>query len=465
MSLLNRGFLKNISDWATGKSEAAASTTNEMWLFINRQMDGGGNLLSDFIAVNDGLFLYVFLDSTTAPQVEYVVGSGSEEEVYEIGLVDVSPISGATQKRVMKGYISSNQASDYVRLRLSNKSSVERIFSLKIIPEIKEEKHHVIGAVSEPIQEGYKGLVSVLGHELVFENTNNSARIQAITTDQNGNSYTGRNGSGDIHRLSDLGHITLQIPTNASSIFGIAVSGDGNIFVSSWSSDPWIRKYDRNGNMIWQHNTRGLVDSMTLDNNGDVYFTDRDPHATIKLQDNGGSYTKVWESNHVNARKLDIDVRGDLIYVAGWNHRVTALNQSSADIDTSPTMEWESDSFGDNVDGVASDGDGFVYGASRSGHLRKFDQSGDQLWQYTHPAELHDVVVDSSGNPVIGSRDGSVMKFDKDTGNDFWRFKLYNDRVESLAVDIFDNIFIGYDSGSLLKIAGDLKIKGFRRLL
>ncbi len=168
-----------------------------------------------------------------------------------------------------------------------------------------------------------------------------------------------------------------------------------------------IRKYDLNGNHIWDADFGGYLLDITADVDGNVYAVG-ERNSTI-----GGSAT---------TRKYDAD--GNLL--------------------------WSAD-HGGNVECVAVDNLGNVYtGGTRVGNLttRKYDANGNLLWSLDHGATVWGIGVDAQGYvytgggyPGTSESKFTTRKYDTD-GNEVWSVDNTLWPVLDLAVDELGNVYL-----------------------
>jgi uncharacterized delta-60 repeat protein len=231
-------------------------------------------------------------------------------------------------------------------------------------------------------------------------------RGYGIAVDGDGNVYiTGRtrsSGAGDydvlIAKYNTSGTIQWQRTLGGASGdfgYGIAVDGDGNVYITSQSAssgaggfDVLIAKYDTSGTIQWQRTLGGAAvnfgigQGIAVDGDGNVYVT--------------GQYTSSGAG--------DYDV-----LIAKYN--------------TSGTIQWQRTLGSLNYDegnGIAVDGDGNVYitGSTLSSGaggvdvlIAKYNTSGTIQWQRTLGGASSEygngIAVDSFGNVYVTGQSAS----------------------------------------------------------
>ena len=102
---------------------------------------------------------------------------------------------------------------------------------------------------------------------------------------------------------------------------------------------------------------------------------------------------------------------------------------------------------------LAVDNDQNVYCGEYSGVLRKVNNKGEEVWNFTgHKGPVLAVIVDNYGNVYSGADDMTVKKISK-TGEELWSFNEFEDGVTCLTLDQSgNNIYAGCYDGSVHKI-------------
>ena len=330
------------------------------------------------------------------------------------------------------------------------------------------------------------GNVYVTGYEFV---TGESYNIWVRKYDSDGDEVWTRthNGSGDS---ADVG-------------YGIAVDGEGNVYVTGYvdqngaGNDVWVRKYDADGDEVWTKTYNGTSNgadrghSIAVDGNGNVYVTGYEwvtggGNQNIWVRKYNRNGNVVWTKTYNGTagfgdygQGIAVDGSGN-VYVIGYEWvSGEGSNIWVRKYDSDGDVLWTKTHGGtanlaDKGYGIAVDGSGNVYvtGFDRpaDGELdniwvRKYDTDGDVVWTKTHNGpddgfdEGHGIAVDGSGNVyVIGFERGTVggyniwvRKYDSD-GNEVWT-GTYNDAEDGhdrgfgIAVDEGGNVYVtGYES-------------------
>ena len=242
---------------------------------------------------------------------------------------------------------------------------------------------------------------------------------------------------------------TLTHNGNFGSDFGqgVAVDAEKNIYVVgrednlSTESDVWVRKYDKDRNILWTRTYDGTDDpdwafDIALDQEEYIYVigyeTNEDARRGIWLRKYDNNGNTIWtrthyspSSGHENAYgySVAVDKMGN-VYATGLEYRAD-LNQNSniwlrkydpegntiwTRTHDSPYHVWDD---GDEGRGVTVDAMGNIYVIGREAGeaehesfniwLRKYDTNGNTLWTQTYDSPHHrndfgfGVAVDEAG--------------------------------------------------------------------
>ena len=339
---------------------------------------------------------------------------------------------------------------------------------------------------------------------------NGEARGQGIAVDENGSVcvigyqfVSGESYNIWVRKYDANGYevwtSTYNGPGNAADMGeGIAVDGDGNVYVTGYEYHSlaedyniWIRKFNSNGEEVWTKTYNGASNDadcgygIAVDGSGNVYVAG---YETVPMQwgniwvrkcDPDGE--EIWTRTHngpINgtdrAHGIAVDESGN-VYVTGYENRgepeddiwVRKYNSNGEEVWTR-TYNGADDQ-DDEGAGIAVDGMGNVYvvGSEYVSSewyniwVRKYDSDGEELWTRTHNGALNTddwgyaIAVDGSGNvfvtglevaTAIESDNIWVRKYDAD-GNVVWT-KTYNgsangsDEGRGIAVDESGNIYV-----------------------
>lgn len=322
-----------------------------------------------------------------------------------------------------------------------------------------------------------------------------------LVTDKDGNSYLTGVTKGDLGGTNQSpGNYdiwlakydsngsqvwTRQFGTNpVDTSFGIDIDNNGNIYLSgfavqeepgilSFQDDPWVGKYDNNGNSQWFQkfgsSTSDEGYGVAVSNDGSVYSTG------WTLGDLGGKNAglyDVWVAKHDNNGQpqwikqfgtpdyefpwgIDTDSQGN-IYITGWTlgslgkENAGSYDAWIAKYDSQGNQVWiqQFGTSGDDAStGIKIDSNDNIFltgytdnnlGGSNAGSydawVARYDTSGNQVWlqQFGTP-ELeytHNLTVDNAGHVYVtgltegslgginaGSYDAWVAKLDAEKGN------------------------------------------------
>ena len=121
--------------------------------------------------------------------------------------------------------------------------------------------------------------------------------------------------TGEVYRLSLDGKTLTLLAAGMVRPVGAAVDAKGNVYVT-----------DECGNALWRitsdgQKTRiggfGMLDDVSIDNNGMIFVTDLDPaiHALIRFNPVTGTRTTLASKGYIEPQGLVLDQQGN-IYVA-----------------------------------------------------------------------------------------------------------------------------------------------------
>jgi hypothetical protein len=165
--------------------------------------------------------------------------------------------------------------------------------------------------------------------------------------------------------------------------FGVAVDGDGNIYVtgsqyrSATGYDYLTIKYDPDGNEIWKSSYISFDDDWASDiavsKDGNIYVTgwsgseeDGYDYLTVKI-DSGGN--RVWNETYGKnvsdkAQSIAVDDAG-CIYVTGWSYSGNEFGYLTVKYDPEGNVCWkkvfDAEYSEDRANGVAVDKQGHIY--------------------------------------------------------------------------------------------------------
>ncbi len=276
----------------------------------------------------------------------------------------------------------------------------------------------------------------------------------------------------------------------ASEAKGIAVNGDGNVYITGVDQGPDVGyawgfatiKYNASGIEQWAvtemspQNDDAAVNDLALDQAGNVYITGlmwigHINFVTIKYNTNGvRQWMALYEQGNDAANAIGLDNKGN-VYITGntdpfkgdfatikynangvqkWVQRYDGPGGGGRDVATAIAV----DKYGNvHVTGeITSKNTGLDYATF------KYDKNGQREWKKTYNGPGVDqakaVTIDADGNVyVTGTSTGKgtgddylTIKYDKD-GNTRWK-KTYNgpanniDEATAIAVDKRGNVYV-----------------------
>lgn len=109
-------------------------------------------------------------------------------------------------------------------------------------------------------------------------------------------------------------------------------------------------------------------------------------------------------------------------------------------------------SFGNLVNSVGIDDDGFLYAAQSDGMITKLDPAGNIIWSYILGASVQDLEI--TEDSVYATANGFVHKLDADGGFKFWDYGPGGTIVD-IAVDGQGFVYTASDDGRVKKIDPD----------
>ena len=312
---------------------------------------------------------------------------------------------------------------------------------------------------------------------------------------------------------------TSQFGTSAfDAAVGVASDSGGNVYVAGRTEgalpgqaaagelDAYIRKYDRNGRVVWtrQFGTPFADDGrdVAVDPGGNVFVVgltagilpdqtsagNRDAYVRKYDRDGAELWTRQFgTSERDRARGVAAGPGGDVYVVGDFGNKNVGFvrkydrdgeelwTRQLANLDTAPFVR---------ASDVAIDSTGNVYVAGltagilpdqtsdgdRDAFVRKYDPDGDELWTRQFGSSGSDtalgVALDPGGNVYVagrtngelpgqtstGPRDAFVRKYGPD-GDELWTRQFGtsgDDDVREIAVDAEGNVYVGGQTSGIL---------------
>ena len=247
---------------------------------------------------------------------------------------------------------------------------------------------------------------------------------------------------------------------------GIAVDDQGNAYLDSASGDP-VKKFDRNGKMVATFGSPGtnagqftFETGVAVDGEGNVYVADFAQSPRIEKFDSKGNFLTQWATEPpTGPAGIGIDSKGN-VYVA--NHRKHDHYIQKFDSYGNLLAEWGTTGTDDGqfmartqggIQGLAVDKQDNIYVTDPLNHrIQKFDSNGKFLakfgteganggWQTANPFA---VAVDAEGNIYVN--DGSFLQKHDASGKFLAQWPLeYRGDLDSarwIAVDGQGDLFV-----------------------
>ncbi len=211
---------------------------------------------------------------------------------------------------------------------------------------------------------------------------------------------------------------TVAVSVSTDLYLGVAVDGDGNIYVAAYNSNA-VEKYapDGSGGYTFVQNIGTGVTpyAVAVDRSGNVYIADGDNHRILKETLSGGSYTQaviVGPAGLGYTAAVAVDVSGNVYIVDQSNDAVHkyAPNGGGGYIFVTDVATGLSNPFG-----AAVDSSGNVYVADTGNHrVLKETLSGSSYTQSvvadsSKLGQPRAVAVDGSGNLYIADNSNNVV--------------------------------------------------------
>ncbi|MGQ4876898.1 MAG: SBBP repeat-containing protein, partial [Promethearchaeia archaeon] len=254
--------------------------------------------------------------------------------------------------------------------------------------------------------------------------------FMAITIDDNDNiyvvGYSNENGAYNATLIkydtsgNEIWNVSWGGSTNDKG-YGVAIDANGDIYITGYTTsydvsgnrDLFLVKYNSMGIFQWQsiigtNNTSEYphYSDVAVDNQGFIYITGKnrssDGIVLVKFNNNGNmiwnvTYNAAGSGTYETPFGIAIDSNDD-IYIVGsenitgsplWDYDILILKYNS-----SGSFQWKrliNKGIDDNGRDISIDSKGFLYITGsflvppqpHKIHLLKYDNSGNQIWEYT----------------------------------------------------------------------------------
>ncbi len=268
----------------------------------------------------------------------------------------------------------------------------------------------------------------------------------------------------------------LEIPFSATDKAGIITSEQFNLLADvkskigvlfaetrylvyldyNYSPGPYsLKKIDIEGNLVWEHQLSKASYALAVDDMGNIYCGSDDFYLR-KFNSDG---ELLWERNTYGyVKKVTLDGKGFVYYISGISGPFVISRVSTSN--TLPKNLYSSTSFGGASFAVllelAVDGNGNVY-FTQNGYstikskILKFNFNAEKVWEYTvanYIGYLYGIAVDSLGNVYFGGDNKKLIKLNR-SGTLIWEYPV-DDAIRDIAIDNNDDVIIA--TGTVSKI-------------
>ena len=252
-------------------------------------------------------------------------------------------------------------------------------------------------------------------------------------------------GVGDIIKPADvkvLSHKEEKVTKiweftgNIDMVYAITTDSQGNVY--SGSRDKKVIKISPNGTKIWEFTGNiNWVFALAVDSQNNVYLGSSD-NKVVKISPNG---TKIWEFTEHTSEVHGLAVDSQDNSYSGSYGRVIKVSPQGQKI-------WEFSGYTEPVNALAVDSQDNIYAGGDGGKIMKISPQGTKIWEFTgHTSSVYALAVDSQDNVYLGSSDKKVIKISPQ-GQKIWEF-IRSIWVKTVAVDSQGNV---YSSGGDYKI-------------
>lgn len=292
----------------------------------------------------------------------------------------------------------------------------------------------------------------------VWSNSSNSY-ARGIVVDSGGNVYVGYGSSNSIKfsKINNVGQTVTNLG-GSYSVDSLAVDKLGNLYLANNSgSGEIVQTYSSEGNEIWTKDDASPTSSAT-DSQGNVYITFdlAEGYGNLKKYDRNGIL--IWEKKDIPRAMCVVVDDLDYIYVSNL---ASAGLKSVRKLDGDGKELW-SDSEIYNAKRIFIDQRRNLYvtygGAAGTKTIRKFGKDGNELWFDTEVSNAKDICADEFENVYVvysNSTGKKVRKINK-SGNEVWSNSGYG-MGSAIRLDSNKNVIVGYMTGldSLVKFNND----------
>ena len=257
---------------------------------------------------------------------------------------------------------------------------------------------------------------------------------------------------GVIYVVDQKGNTILNLGQNHNYGYRYVTSSkDGGFFVGNWysprtsyyTSSINVYKYTSSGKIEWTYNiTKNGVGTATnisrTQDNGIIFYYGG---YIYKLNKNGALEWKVKGSSNIAALP-----NGKIATIGGYTLKI--LNSSGSELVSSKLSESNSPSwnyYSSAYNYIAASSDNYIYLASSSGKVAKYDTNGTKIWEKSiydadkymryGAGNLSAIATFSDGGVVVGTKSSMyLVKYDKN-GNVVWAIqKGWNTHIQDITI-------------------------------
>lgn len=250
---------------------------------------------------------------------------------------------------------------------------------------------------------------------------------------------------GRVRKLDPDGNLIWMTPDHGERLGAAAVDPDGFIYTVGRNS-PTVYKFDTYGELVWR--SSGQWDAgraVAVDREGNVYVAAQP--IGIQAYDADGGFK--WNVPIPDTPYFVTVGPSGFIYGTsntGNVHRITAEGEEEAIISLSNS----------NIRRLAVSDNGTFYAGLDNNSIRTYSSIGEEMSSYTgHTESIYGIALQPSPRLFSASRDATLRSLSTRTLQELWSFEGFEDRLDTVTVDIFGNAIGGARDGTVRKISAD----------
>lgn len=281
-------------------------------------------------------------------------------------------------------------------------------------------------------------------------------RIRVEATDSEGRQATGTydweltyhntivttSFDGRIRKLDPNGNLIWMTPDLGETLGAAAVDPDGFIYTVGRNT-PTVFKYDAFGEQIWRASDQWDAGrAVAVDLQGNVYVAAQP--VGIQAYDANGELK--WTVPIPETPYFVTVGPAGLIYGTsntGNVHRITPEGEEDAVISLSAST----------IRRLAVSDNGTLYAGLDNNTVRAYTSTGEETASFTgHTESIYGIALQPSPQLFSASRDATLRALGTRNLRELWNFEGFEDRLDTVAVDIFGNAIGGARDGTVRKI-------------